>query len=65
MISKNLTNILGLTLITLLVWVGFQVFQIFTTSSIPPATQKQLQPLNPNLDTALLEELNDPEKTLK
>lgn len=62
---KNIVNLLVLTLITLILWVTFQLFQITTRSSLPTATQKQLQPLDPNLDFGLIEDLNDPEKTLK
>ena len=62
---KNLVNILALTLITLLLWVALQVFQLTTRSNIPAATEKQLQKLDPSLDRNLIEDLNNPEKTLK
>lgn len=62
---KNIIYILSLTLATLLLWVGFQIFQITTSSPLPTATQKQLAPLNPNLDKVLLEDLNNPGKTLQ
>lgn len=64
-LSKNVVNLLVLTLITLLLWVTFQLFQITTRSSIPQATQEQLQPLDPNLDFDLINDLNNSEKTLK
>ncbi|OGY30447.1 MAG: hypothetical protein A3F35_01855 [Candidatus Woykebacteria bacterium RIFCSPHIGHO2_12_FULL_45_10] len=62
---KNLANILALTLVTLLLWVTLQIFQITTRSSIPAATQKQLEKLDPNLDKNLIQDLNNPEKTVK
>ncbi len=63
--GKNLVNLMALTLITLVVWVTFQLFQIMTRSSLPPSTEKQLQPLDPNLNFNLIDDLNDPNKTLK
>lgn len=63
--SKNVVNILALTLITVLLWVGFQIFKITTQGPIPQATARQLKVLNPNLDTSVIEDLNNPDKTLK
>lgn len=63
--SKNVIQILTLSLITLLVWVSFQLFTLLTRSGIPPATQEQLQTLNPKLDTQLIEDLKDPAKTVQ
>ena len=55
--NKNLIPILFLTLITIVVWVAFQVFKITTSSTIPKPTQNQIQELDPNLDTSVFEDL--------
>jgi hypothetical protein len=63
--SKNVVNILALTMIVVLMWVAFQIFKYTTAQPVPQATARQLEVLNPNLDTAVIEDLNNPEKTLK
>ncbi|MEX0622134.1 MAG: hypothetical protein WD187_04085 [Candidatus Woykebacteria bacterium] len=55
--SKKFVPILILTLITLVLWAVFQVYRIFTTDTIPAPTQKQIQSLDPNLDTKVLDDL--------
>lgn len=55
--SKKLVPILILTLITVVTWILFQVINLATSSTIPAPTQKQIEPLDPNLDKATLEYL--------
>ena len=55
--SKNFVPILLLTLITVTVWVTFQIFKITTSPTIPVPTQKQLEKLDPTLDKDILEDL--------
>lgn len=57
--SKNLVTILLLTLITLSAWIGFQIFRIATSSTIPESTQEQLEGLDPNLDQNVLDDLKE------
>ena len=55
--NKNLVTILFLTLVTIVIWVGFQIFKVTTSSTIPAPTQKQIQKLDPNLDTSVFDDL--------
>ena len=57
--SRNLATVLILTLITVIAWVTFQLFKLQTASTIPQPTQKQMESLDPNLDTDVLEELKE------
>ena len=55
--SKNLIPILTAFLIVLVLFIILQVVQIATKDPIPEATQKQIETLNPNLDTKVFEEI--------
>ncbi|OGY26587.1 MAG: hypothetical protein A2Z11_00150 [Candidatus Woykebacteria bacterium RBG_16_43_9] len=57
--NKNLVTILLLTLITISVWVAFQVFKVATSNTIPQPTQEQLQELDPELDREVIEDLKN------
>ncbi len=60
--NKNLVSILFLTLITIVIWVGFQIFKITTSTTIPAPTQEQIEKLDPNLDTGVLDDLKTKKK---
>lgn len=53
--SKNLVTVLFLTLITLLLWIGYQIFKVSSESTIPQPTEKQIKPIDPNLDKSVFE----------
>lgn len=55
--SKNLVPILTAFLIVLVLFITLQVVQIVTQDPIPEATQKQIETLNPNLNTKVLEDI--------
>ncbi len=55
--SKNLVPILTAFLIVLVLFIILQVVQIATKDPIPEATQKQIETLNPKLDTKVFEEI--------
>lgn len=55
--SKNVVTILFLTLITIVFWVGFQIFKVNSESTIPQPTEEQLRPLDPTLDKSVFEDL--------
>lgn len=57
--SRNLVTVLTLTLITLISVVAVVLTQTFLKSTLPEATQKQIEPLDPNLNTELIEELEN------
>lgn len=58
---KNSVTILVLSLITLVVWIGYQLIQI-NTKPLPEPTQEQIRELDPTLDTQLLEQLRNAPK---
>lgn len=60
--NKNIVTILFLSLITIVLWVAFQVFDISSQSTIPPPTQEQIRELDPNLDQSVFDDLK---KSLK
>jgi hypothetical protein len=47
-----------LTLITIFCWAGFEVYRSLTIKPIPPVPAEILNPLDPTLDTASLNSLN-------
>ena len=57
--SRNIVTILTLTLFTLLSVVGVVLAQTFLKSTLPEATQKQIEPLDPTLNSELIEELEN------
>ena len=55
--SKNFITLLTLTLIIVAIFVAIFLYQTISESTIPEATQKQIEPLNPELDLGLIEDL--------
>ena len=55
--SKNLVPLLTAFLIILVLFIVLQVVQILTKDPIPEATQKQIEVLNPQLNTKVLEDI--------
>lgn len=55
--SKNIVTILTLTLITIVSFVLVSLYQTVFKTKIPEATQQQIEPLDPEIDVGLLEEL--------
>lgn len=56
-IDRDLIIVLTSTLITLATWVGFEVYWAYTKVTIPEVLQKHLQPLDPTLNTQVLDQL--------
>ena len=48
-----------LTLITIVFWVGFEVFRTFTQKPESPVPQSVIDPINPTLDQTALSKLQD------
>lgn len=46
-----------LTLITVITWIGYEVYYAATKTTIPKVTQDQLTPLNPKLKKEAFEDL--------
>ncbi len=60
--SKNLITLLTLTLFILAAFGFVFLYQTLSESTIPEATQQQVEPLNPEIDLSVIEEL---EKSVK
>jgi hypothetical protein len=63
--SRNLLIILILTAITVFVWIGIETYQILTRQEFPKVVQKQLEPLDPAIDTKTIEDLSNKKNYLK
>lgn len=46
-----------LTFITVVAWVVFDILHARTQVEIPPKTQELIEPINPEFDTSVLEEV--------
>ena len=60
--KKNKQDLLTfsiLTLITVLTWIGFDVYQALTRYTIPEILDKQIQPLNPKLNQETINQLKE------
>lgn len=61
-IEKDVILLLVTTLITVAVWVGVDVYRAFTFHAIPTDIAQLLTPINPSLQTSVLDNLE--QKTL-
>lgn len=50
-----------MTLITVLIWIGFDVYRALTKTEIPQILQKQIAPLNPQIDRETIEKIKTKE----
>lgn len=48
-----------MTLITILTWVGFDIYWAVKKTTIPKATQAQMAPLNPTINPKIINDLKD------
>ena len=48
---------LTMTLITLVSWLGFEVYRAYAIKPVPDVLARQLMELNPNLDTITLDKI--------
>ena len=55
--DRQVVVVLVMTLITLVAWVGFEVYRAYTLVNIPPVSDKLLLELSPTLDISVLEKL--------
>ena len=56
-LGKDALKLAILTLITVITWIGFDVYRALTKSDIPKILQRQIAPLNPKLDWETVERL--------
>lgn len=55
--SKDIIIILGLTLVVVVGWISADVYKALTETEAPVVTQEMLQPIDPELDLEVLEDL--------
>jgi len=55
--GKTFTYILAFFLIVLVAFLAMQIIGILTANPLPETTQKQIQQINPGLETSVFEEL--------
>lgn len=55
--DRNIVTMLVMTLITVIAWVGFEVYRAYTKVDISPVEDKLLLELTPTLDIPVLEKL--------
>lgn len=57
--SKDVLVLAIMSLLTVLTWIGFEVYRAATESTIPRVTQEMLAPLKPTLDQETIEQLKE------
>lgn len=56
--KRDLFYLSIMSLLTVLTWLGFDVYRAYRRVQIPQVLKKQIQPLDPNLDTQVLSSLS-------
>jgi len=56
-IDRDIVVVLISTLVTLVAWVGFEVYRAYTKVVVPADIEKYLTPLDPQLNTSILDDL--------
>lgn len=56
-LGKDALLLAILTLITVLIWIGLDIYRILTKTKIPQVLQEQIAPLDPKIPVTTLEEL--------
>ena len=46
-----------MTLLTVLTWIGFEIYRTATKTTIPRVTQEQMKPLDPKIKKEVIEKL--------
>lgn len=58
-LGKNALIFSIMTLITVLTWIGVEVYLATTKTTIPEVTQEQMKPLTPQIKKQVIEELKE------
>ena len=56
-LGRDILTLTIITLITVLTWVGFEVWLTATQTTITKVTQEQMSPLNPQIQTQIIESI--------
>ena len=57
--KRDILNFSVLTLVTVILWIGFELYHTYSQSTINEEVQSQLEPFNPSLDQDVLTSLSD------
>lgn len=55
--GQNLVGLMIFTLITIMAWIGFDVYRTLNKKSLPTINEEEVKPFNPVLDTNMTEML--------
>lgn len=53
----NVVALLILTLVTLLIWLTFNVYRSFSSEAPPAVPQEVVEPINPRFDTEVINQM--------
>ncbi|GEM_PF-1988342 len=57
--GQNWVTFMIFTLITVVIWIGFDVYRTLNKKSLPDISEKEVSPFNPSLDTTIIDLLKD------
>jgi len=57
--GKNILVLSIMTLITVIVWVGYEVYSTYTQATVPRIIKELTKPLNPNIDEEAIEDIQE------
>lgn len=57
--GRNILFLAILSLLTVMVWIGYEVYQVYTKTTVPQVTSKLIQPLNPTVDLEILQTIKE------
>ncbi len=57
--GKNILIISIMTLITVFIWIGYEVYHAYTATTVPTVVRELIQPLNPSIDEAIIENIKE------
>lgn len=55
--GKNMLVLSIMTLITVIVWVGYEVYSAYTKTTVPRIIKELIKPLSPNINETAIEEI--------
>lgn len=57
--GKNMLILSITTLITVIVWVGYEVYSAYSQATVPRIIRELIKPLNPTIDEAAIEDIKE------
>jgi len=57
--GKNMLILSVMTLITVIVWVSYEVYRAYTQTTVPQIIKELMTPLNPTIDEAVMETIKE------